>query len=147
VLTVGTPGTTNQVTAAAAHSGNFGFHVQRDIRIVNNNAYWHLVQQNVRIPSGTTVSCSAWINALQAPAVQALTWIFIDNVVCHYEAVTKNGWTKPPTAGSMTVSGDVHTVIYRVYLPINSIANVGPLFDVDEISITPLTGPDAVLSC
>lgn len=146
MLSVSALGTTNQVTAAAAHSGNFGFHVQRDIRVINTNAYWHLVQQNIKIPSGTTVSCSTWINALQTPVVQALTYIFIDNVVCYYGAVTKNGWTKP-TAGSITVSGDIHTVIYRVYLPVNNIVYAGPLFDVDEISITPLTGPDAVLSC
>ncbi|KAH3999757.1 hypothetical protein HBH98_087730 [Parastagonospora nodorum] len=139
------PGTTNQINAAAAHSGNFGFHVQQVSRVSITNAIWQFAQQNVKIPSGTTVSCSSWVNALRTPVVQVLTYIYIDNTLCHFEAVTKNDWTKP--TGSVTVSGDTHTVLYRVILPVNNFNYVGPLFDVDEISITPMTGPDAVASC
>jgi hypothetical protein len=122
--------------------------VQQVNGIGNTKAIWQVIQRNVNIPSGTTVSYSAWINAVRrTPVVPVLTNIFIDNTLCHFEAATQNGWNKH--AGSLTVSGDTHSVAYRVLMvmPNNCINYVGPLFDVDEISITPLTGPDAVASC
>jgi hypothetical protein len=119
--------------------------VQQMSRVSSTSAVWQLAQQNVKIPSGTTVSCSAWVNALRTPVVQVLSYFYIDSTLCNFTAVTQNGWTKP--TGTITVSGDTHTVLYRVILPVNNFNYVGPLFDVDEISITPLTGPDAAASC
>jgi hypothetical protein len=114
-------------------------------RVSSISTVWQLAQQNVKIPSGTTVSCSAWVNALRTPVVQVLSYFYIDNTLCNFTAITQNGWIKP--AGTITVSGDTHTVLYRVILPGNNFNYVGPLFDVDEISITPLNGPDAAASC
>jgi hypothetical protein len=94
-----------------------------------------LTQDNVRVPSGTTVKCSMEVSASRNPGFTTSFELYVDGQKC--SALT--------VEATMVVSGDVHTIVMRVAS--SGADQAAAIFTVDNVAVVATAGPGFVTSC
>jgi hypothetical protein len=137
-----------KINAKAARSGNFGLQVEQVTRSPSSNGIFFFFQHEVRIPAGTLVECSVWHQLLSSTSsLNGQIVMAIDNQLCGPVQQFSTSYAK--YSGQLKVLGDVHSILIRVILPILPTIMNTPLFNLDDVFVTPLSGPDvgAVSGC
>ncbi|TLD33697.1 hypothetical protein PspLS_00232 [Pyricularia sp. CBS 133598] len=124
-----------------AHSGNRWMRVSSSQGFSKNV---EVVQTNVRIPSGTTVTGSGWVNFFQGPAYPTTIVMIVDGVeVGSPYKLPEGGYYTQFGGGRLTVSGDTHVIGVRV---VGSYPTAADLVDLDDLLLT-IAPPDGAALC
>jgi hypothetical protein len=102
-----------------------------------------LTQDNVRVPSGTTVKCSMEVSASRNPGFTTSFELYVDGQKC--SALTVEATNKRVVENTMVVSGDVHTIVMRVAS--SGADQAAAIFTVDNVAVVATAGPGFVTSC
>lgn len=112
----------------------------------NAQNWTNIKQERVSIPAGTTVTASFMVRSLRSDAAGALRFrIFVDNWDIGYLApVRSDGWVQVGGIISKAFVGDTHTMLVTVE---NDAGAHGPAFEIDNISISAISGPGGIPLC
>jgi len=118
--------------AVGSEQDGDGWHVDS---LMSGTSQWTVSQSNINIPSGTTVSCSAW--AMDTGSTSRNYVILIDGVACGQPSTgSLNTWGQ--FGGTLVVTGDTHLIQVQMSAVVTGSPNRVRL---DNVQITALSPP------